>query len=352
MKSPLILDLTDDKWLLFESVIKNLNNRRISQEISKVGIKPLGFARTYLSIIFMAMFFCEDITYIVQEVTKRPELRRFLNIRAVPTAARIYRFSSQFSEDQFVTLTWRILNTLCAHRSLNQERTLIIDGTSLSIDLNWFRKKYTKSNLDSLPYSWGYSPSKGYYIGYKLTLVVDEQSLIPLAFLLHPGSPGDTKIFTEIIEELARRHIIRDGDTLLWDRGYYSYNNYIEPLIRYRVLPLILPKRNLNINKLKNMLNFPLTWFYSTKGMDYRKKTQNLVEKLMRFLSEPEEWIFIRSKIEDVFKFGKKALSWEHLHCYTQKSVKKNVVLNVLLLGLVLLADSSLKQSLKRAAEW
>ena len=42
----------------------------------------------------------------------------------------------------------------------------------------------------------------------------------------------------------------------------------------------------------------------------------------------------------------------ERLHCYTRRSVGKTIALNVLLLGLVLLADSGLKNSIKQAAEW
>jgi hypothetical protein len=60
----------------------------------------------------------------------------------------------------------------------------------------------------------------------------------------------------------------------------------------------------------------------------------------------------MRSRIEDLFKLGNKALSWEGLHCYTRKSVGKTVALNALLLGLLLLADSTLKLIIKQAAEW
>ena len=89
-----------------------------------------------------------------------------MNIRCVPSAERLYRFSSQFSEEQFVAATKGILNTLSSKKKAKNPRTVIVDGTALSIDLNWFKKKYSKSKLESLPYSWGFSPSKGYYVGY------------------------------------------------------------------------------------------------------------------------------------------------------------------------------------------
>ncbi|MHC1635684.1 MAG: hypothetical protein ACXQTS_03550 [Candidatus Methanospirareceae archaeon] len=57
--------------------------------------------------------------------------------------------------------------------------------------------------------------SKGYYIGYKLSLAIEHPSLRPVAFLLHQGSPNDAKIYEKILEELRRKRIARNGDTSL-----------------------------------------------------------------------------------------------------------------------------------------
>ena len=54
-------------------------------------------------------------------------------------------------------------------------------------------------------YKWAYSRSKGYYIGMKLVLALEYPSLKPLAFLVFPGGPSDSKIFDEIVAELIRR---------------------------------------------------------------------------------------------------------------------------------------------------
>ncbi|PWR73975.1 hypothetical protein DK846_02080 [Methanospirillum lacunae] len=72
MKSLLIVDPNDHKWLLLETVICNFDKRRFGQEISKAGINPGPFARFYLSIIFVAMFFSIDIMYVISEIKKRP----------------------------------------------------------------------------------------------------------------------------------------------------------------------------------------------------------------------------------------------------------------------------------------
>ena len=51
---------------------------------------------------------------------------------------------------------------------------------------------------------------------------------MPLAFLLHEGSPNDAKLFCQILKELKKRRIIREGDVLIADKGYYSYKNYLK----------------------------------------------------------------------------------------------------------------------------
>jgi len=49
--------------------------------------------------------------------------------------------------------------------------------------------------MEEKEFKWGYSSSKGYYIGYKLTMVIEYRSLMPVAFLFHQGSPGDAKLY-------------------------------------------------------------------------------------------------------------------------------------------------------------
>jgi len=53
----------------------------------------------------------------------------------------------------------------------------------------------TKADLEEKEFKWRYSSSKGYYMGYKLTMVIEYPSLMPVAFLLHQGSPGDANLY-------------------------------------------------------------------------------------------------------------------------------------------------------------
>ncbi len=126
---------------------------------------------------------------------------------------------SQFTDKQFINLVLMILNTILQPKRRNKA-FIIVDSTDIQVDLNWFRRKISKKSLENKPFKWGYSSSKSFYISYKLTLAIDYQTRKPMAFLIHEGSPHDSKIYIEILEELRRRRIMRRGDTIIMDKGY------------------------------------------------------------------------------------------------------------------------------------
>ena len=156
MKVPLVVEPEDSKWKFLKEVLKCFDSRRFRQEMSKAKMRP------------------------------------------VPKGG-----------------FW-VFNSLCKKRS--SQDTLIINSTDIQIDLNWFRKTIKKKDLEDRDFAWGYSFTKGYYIGHKMTLVVEYPQLRPLYFCLHRGSPNDAKLFLEILEELKRRRILRNGDIIVADR--------------------------------------------------------------------------------------------------------------------------------------
>ncbi len=141
------------------------------------------------------MFFSIPLTYLLEEIAKRNALRSFLHIAEVPSVAEIYRFLNRMTEDQFVRMSSDILNSLCPHPSRRNYRRMIVDGSAITLDLNIFRRKFRKNDLLKKDYRWGYSNTAGYYLGYKMTLVIEYPTLLPLCMLIHPGSPHDSAIF-------------------------------------------------------------------------------------------------------------------------------------------------------------
>jgi len=136
-----------------------------------------------------------------------------------------------------------LLRTQCGKPKRRTARTLIIDGSAITLDLNVFKKKIRKKDIEGKEYRWGYSNTNGYYLGFKLTLVIEYPSLVPVAFLIHTGSPHDSRLFPEILEDLKRREILRAEDTVICDKGHFAYANYATAVKDYKVIPLIFPKK-------------------------------------------------------------------------------------------------------------
>jgi hypothetical protein len=64
----------------------------------------------------------------------------------------------------------------------------------------------------------------------------------------------------------SREGVIKAGDVIYADRGYYSYDNYVIFVRDFKVVPLIFPRKNRNFKKLFNMLRYPLKIFDSKRN--------------------------------------------------------------------------------------
>jgi hypothetical protein len=352
MYSPLIVDRKDPKWLLLEQVLAVMLIRRTQQEFSKYEITPIKTAAEAMKISILAMFFSVDCAFVVQELKNRKKLRKFMGIDQVPSVDTVYNILSRFDEIQFISLVTGILNSCCKWKRRRGMNTFLVDSTAISLDLNWFKRTYSKAQLLNKDFKWGYSKTHGYYIGYKLTLALDLRSLKPVCFLLHPGSPHDSVIYDEIMTELKRRRITRIGDIVVLDKGYYSYENYVQGVFNFNIVPLIFSKKNFSFSKLMNKLNYPLWIFGRSDTKLLMNRFSSLARRLFTYLRDETPFMQKRSLIEDVFKAAKNAFGLKKIHKYTTRSVIKTVCLNVLLLGLVISLGFDKKSELQRLSEW
>ncbi|AMK15389.1 transposase [Methanobrevibacter olleyae] len=126
-------------------------------------------------------------------------------------------------------------------------------------------------------------------------------------------------IFPEVLKELRKRRIIREGDLILADKGYYKYDNYRIGLIDYRIIPLIFPKENMKMKKLNQIFNYKLEIFNPKKNTEKIKKLlKRLKNEFLEKINNWEKYKPIRGKIEDFFKLCKDGLNMrEYTQIYT-----------------------------------
>jgi hypothetical protein len=351
MKVPLIVDEEDPKWILLSQVLNIFDSRPVKQQLARQRLTPILRAALMCRIVLLAMFFKQELSYVLDELTHRVPLRQFVRVVTVPTLQQLSSFLGRFTAEQFLQLVLGVLNQVCPPRQRGRN-TLIVDSTEITVDLNWFRKKYSKRALAARDYQWGFAPSKGHYIGYKLSLAIAYPSLKPLCFLLHPGSPSDAKLYDEMMRDLRRRRIARNGDLVIWDKGYCSYLNYLKGVAHYKIIPGIFPKKNMSHEKILSQLSYPLTMF--GRGQRYRRQSlyRRIKAGLQTFLANWRPYKQIRSRIEDFFKVGKAAFGWGLVHRYTARSLAKYVALGILLVGLVIQLGGAEKAALQQLSEW
>jgi hypothetical protein len=333
-------------------VILNIFDLRSTKQIlSQYKILPLEKSIPALKIVLTSMYFCLEISYIVRELEDKKKLRKFMKIKSVPSEDEVYSIMSNFDPDQFINFVIVLLNNVCSRRKRGSSQ-IIIDSTDINLDLNWFKRKISKKMLKDRDFKWGHSTHRGFFIGMKLTLALEYPSLKPLAFVINEANVSEYTAYPQILEELQRRRKIRAGDILYFDKGYYSYENYVIGIAKYKIVPVIFPKINCNFNKLFDMLSYPLNIFDTKRNTKEEKK---LYKKLVaKFKSLIDNWGGlrpIRSLIEDVFKLAKKACNMENLHRYTMRSVKKYCSLAVFLTGAVIAFSITDKKMLQRLAE-
>ena len=351
MKHRLNLDIKDPNYTLLKKIFKIIDSRKSLEILASYGFKNLNKQIFAFKIIFISMFFGLDISFILNELESKKELRDYFKISEILTADQVYKIFSQQNPENLLKALNRILN----HQNRVKRRgkkTFIVDATPVDLDFNFNRNKKTKEHLKTLNLKWSYSSSKGFYIGFKATVIIDYDSMNPVSILIHSGAPNDAKLFDEIMENLQKRRIIRKGDIIIFDKGYYSYKNYQLGISKYKIVPFIFPKDNFNKTKLNDQLSYPLQVFKKIKKLLAQKQFYNHLKiELFKKLDDWKKFKPIRGKIEDFFKLLKQGLNMREIHKYTPKSVAKTVYLNVFLGALIISQGFYSKTAIQQLSE-
>lgn len=328
-------DETDSNYMLLNEIFKIIDSRKSKQIMARNGIKPLNKIIPLVKTVIIADYFECSISFVVEELKSKSELKEGLNFDIVLEAQDIYDRLSKVNPVQLENTVNSILNKL--RNDYNRgRRTFIIDATPGDLNINFKCKKISKESLEGKDYAWAWGTSIGFYISYKITLVLDYKTKMPVYFMIDRGSPNDTTMVSKILSILQRKRIIRKGDCILMDRGYYSYKNYKIALQKFHVIPLILTKSKFNKEKLETMLNYPLHLFHAKSNLKRVKKAyEKLVNEFLQKIDERDKIKYHRGFIEDFFKLLKKGLGFKQLNRYTLNSMSKYIAIVVLLAGII-----------------
>ena len=299
----------------------------------------------------MSLFFNYPISKVIDELNNKEELRNFAGISDVPTERQVSEYFSRFDICKFFKFSNSILSTLFKpHKTINDE--YIVDATPVACDINVIKQFIKDKKLKKLGLKWGYSTTKMHFIGFKVTVVLEKNTLTPVSIFIHPGAPSDARIFEQILKELKRRGLIKKGDILYFDKGYFSLMNYYIAINKYKIVPLIFPKSNFDVNKIKERISIPLEFYKDMKTFeDKLEEITNLVDLTVEKLENYDDLKPKRGIIEDFFKVAKNAFGLDEFHSYTEKSMVKNILLGFILTTIVIQCGFKTKTQLQRLSE-
>ena len=157
MYTPLIIDSKDAKWNMLKKMLKFFDTRTAKKILAREKICPeKGIAAMKIVLTSISMFFSKNIAYVISELKTRENLRTFLKIEKVPEKTMLYRFLSRIEDKSFVNVILRILilNKQCGRRRRGRA-FIIIDSTDVQLDINYFRRRIKKEDLEDKEFKWG-----------------------------------------------------------------------------------------------------------------------------------------------------------------------------------------------------
>ena len=340
------------KFRLLDKVFINIDDKKNRHIFSENGIKNIKMMISCIKIVFLSKFYNYPVSRVIYEINIDRRLKRFLKIEdEVPSEGQVYEYMSRYSPEQYNNISNSFFK-LFLKLNKNNRSDWIVDARPVACDINILKKYVSPEHLEKLNLDMGFSTTKGYYIGFKATVVLEKDSLCPISIIIHSGAKNDSKIFDEVLEELKRRRLLQKGQVILFDKGYYSIENYINAINKYNVIAVIFPKQSFTIEKLDARMSTTLDIFHDKNTLEeeknlFLKLTTTLYEKLENW----KELKSVRGLIEDFFKVCKDAFGLGEFHSYTQSSMRRNIYLCILLSTLAIQQGFDTKTKLQQLAE-
>jgi hypothetical protein len=318
--SPLIPDVNHPKWIIAIKILEIIASNRAKKIAGRLKISDIDNFLLSIKLLMLSDLFERDISGLILEINANTELRNLMKVNSKIKPQFIYRLHSKLD----YRLTYNFFRILFASKRISRRKKaeiIIVDTTSIVIDLNMWRNKH-KIGKKNKKYKYAYDHSSGYYVGFKLILAISQHFQI-LGFEIHENSPHDSKLLVSFVEKLIRSRIIIPRDIIVCDKGFTSKQNYQVLINRFYVIPIIYPKKNTNIDKIIDSLNPPLDLFFYNK---YKLKLWlRIIRDFKKLIAKWYDFKLIRSGIEDLFNLAKNSLGMKQIHQYTRHSVEKKV---------------------------
>jgi hypothetical protein len=219
MLSPLIPDIKHPKWIIAIKILEIIASPRAKKIAGRLKISDIDNFLFSMKLLVLSDLFERSVSNLIFEINANYELRRLLKVDSDIKPQNIYKLQSNIEYSSI----YEFFRKLFLKKRISRRRKaqiIIIDTTSIVIDLNTWRNKH-RIGKKNKKYKYSYDHSSGYYVGFKLVLAINPDFEI-LGFEIYKNSPHDSKLLIPFVEKLFRSRIIKSGDIIVCDKGFTS----------------------------------------------------------------------------------------------------------------------------------
>jgi hypothetical protein len=238
------------------------------------------------------------------------------------------------------------LQSMCGELLADHEHAgefVVIDGTHIAA---WANTREEIQNGDVEGASWG--KHEGSFYGYKVFLVVDAASELPVAITMETGKRNDTVAFEPLIKEFDERYGTDELQAALADAGFDSQDNreFCQEQLDCPLLTAINPRRSSSLKKIRD----DIKKLFKEREDGFDSPYEALEELSQQQLSEygveagsvEETYIFqaikermhrhLRAGVERVFSRLKSFTGLDRVRARKEDNVETHVVLSAVAL--------------------
>jgi len=260
----------------------------------------------------------------------------------VPDGTSLWRAFDELQPDELRDC----LQSMCGELLADHDHAgefIVIDGTHIAA---WANTREEIENGDVEGASWG--THEGLFYGYKVLLVVDAASELPVAITMETGKRNETAAFEPLIEEFDERYDTGELQAALADAGFDSQSNrdFCKDQLDCPLLTAINPRRSSPLatikQDIKDLFNEHGEEIDSPYDALERLPQEQLSEYGVEVGSVEETYIFqaikermhrhLRAGVERVFSRLKSFTGLDRVRARKQDNVETHVVLSAVAL--------------------
>ena len=260
----------------------------------------------------------------------------------VPDGTSLWRAFNELQPDELRDC----LQSMCGELLDDHDHAgefIIIDGTHIAA---WANTREEIENGDVEGASWG--KHEGSFYGYKVFLVVDAASELPVAITMETGKRNDTTAFEPLIEEFDERYDTDELQAALADAGSDSQDNreFCQDCLDCPLLTSINPRRSSPLATIKEEIKELFEEHGEEIDSPYdaleRLPQEQLSEYGVEVGSVEETYIFqaikermhrhLRAGVERVFSRLKSFTGLDRVRARKENNVETHVVLSAVAL--------------------